>query len=262
MREPRFYSGRKLPPPGDELWRWALSEHPILHGFDSAEQQKLRELSDRLLRRRQIIALGEAEATPEITLSIAVQASLPILNLGLSWYRGWGSLYLTEREYQYEDLEVDEAGVVHEISETVSGQALPLGSVALSVADVEASGWGDGYNVVIHEMAHIIDRQNGRIDGAPPLHRDMDTEEWASVFTAAFDDLQERVAGPRVRSRRVTYDGVVDPYAAEAPEEFFAVVTELFFESPTGLIREYPDVYRLLERFFRQDPLSRLGGPS
>jgi len=211
-----------------------------------------------LLRRRQIITLGEVEATPEIRLSIAVQAALPILNLGLSWYRGWGSLYLTEQEYQYEDLEVDDAGVVHEISETVSGQALPLGSVALSVADVEASGWGDGYNVVIHEMAHIIDRQNGRIDGAPALHRDMPSDEWARVFTEAFDDLQKRVAGPSGRSLRLAYDGAVDPYAAQAPEEFFAVVTELFFESPKGLIREYPDVYRLLQRFFRQDPVARL----
>lgn len=256
MREPRFYSGRKLPPPGDELWLWALSEHPILHGLEPQEQRQLRELSERLLRRRQIITLGEVEATPEIRLSVAVQAALPVLNLGLSWYRGWGSLYLSAREYQYEDLEVDAAGVVHEITETVSGQALPLGSVVLSVADVEASGWGDGYNVVIHEMAHIIDRQNGRIDGAPPLPRDMDPAEWARAFTAAYDNLQERVARPRGRSG--SYAGAVDPYAAEAPEEFFAVVCELFFEAPKGLVGEYPEVYGLLRRFFRQDPVARL----
>ena len=256
MREPRFYSGRNLPPPGDDLWQWAISEHPILHGLTSEEQRQLRELSQRLLRHRQIITLGEVEATPELRLSIAVQATLPVLKLGLSWYRGWGSLYLSAEEYQYEDLEVDAAGVVHEISETVSGQALPLGSVVLSVADVEASGWGDGYNVVIHEMAHIIDRQNGRIDGAPPLPRDMDSGEWAKVFTSAYENLQERVSRPRGRGKR--YRGAVDPYAAEAPEEFFAVACELFFESPKELIGEYPEVYRLLRRFFRQDPAARL----
>ncbi|HUX22423.1 MAG TPA: M90 family metallopeptidase, partial [Spirochaetia bacterium] len=196
-------------------------------------------------------------------LSVAVQACLPILHLGFRWYRDWGTLYLVPEEYEYSEDETDEAGVVHEVVDTVSGQTMPLGSVVLSVADVEASGWGDGYNVVIHEMAHVIDRQNGVIDGAPPLHRGMSLETWTRVFTDAYGDLQGRVVGkaPPRRGKRVpAYAGPIDAYAAEAPEEFFAVVTELFFENPGGLRGEYPDIYDQLMLFYRQDPLQRRGG--
>lgn len=259
MRLFASFGRRRREAVSEESWHWALEAHPILSGLDSQEQGLLRERTERLLATRQIVPLGGAQASEELLLSVAVQASLPILHLDLGWYRGWGTLYLVAEEYRYEGTEVDEAGVVHEIRDTVSGQTMELGSVVLSVADVEASGWCDGYNVVIHEMAHVIDRQDGRIDGVPPLHRDMSLPEWQRVFTAAYSDLQDKVSAPRRRRSRRTRTPI-DPYAAEAPEEFFAVTSELFFEQPHVLMREYAEVYRELARFYRQDPFLRLGG--
>ncbi len=262
-----LFSRSRRRPIDDGLWQWALSEHPILHGLTAEDVEALRSLSDELLSKKQFVPLGGIELSAETAVSIAVQAGLPILHLGARWYRDWGTLYLVAEEYEFEDTEVDEAGVVHEISDTVSGQTMPLGSVVLSVIDVEASGWCDGYNVVIHEMAHILDRQSGRIDGAPPLHREMKQAIWARVFTAAFDDFQAKATGRgrRSRSRRLGQKGRVrsriDPYAAEAPEEFFAVSCELFFEQPWMIRKEYPEVYDQLSQFFRQDPFSRLPAP-
>lgn len=257
----RLLSPRSRKPVIDEAtWRWVLEEHPILNGLSAEEVDSLRRLAELFLRKKQIFPLHGAEPSEELLASVAAQACLPILHLDFLLYRDWSTLYLVPDEYRYEDTEVDAAGVVHEISDTVSGQVFPLGSVALSIADVEASGWCEGYNVVIHEMAHVIDRRSGSLDGAPPLHAEMDWAEWKRVFESAFLDLQGKVAGGR-RSKRSHGKSVgsrIDPYAAEAPEEFFAVTTEYFFEQPWLLRAEYPAVYDLLARYFRQDPAARL----
>ncbi|MDP2253183.1 MAG: zinc-dependent peptidase, partial [Thiobacillus sp.] len=49
-----------------------------------------------------------------------------------------------------------------------------------------------------------------------------------------------------------------DPYATTNPAEFFAVLTEVFFETPRLLDAEYPAIYRQLQQFYRQHPLARL----
>src|SRR5690606_39709298 len=88
--------------------------------------------------------------------------------------------------------------------------------------DVEASGQGEGYNVVAHEFAHKLDLLDGAVNGMPPLHRDMSAAAWTDVFQAAYDDLVEQIERGE--------EPWIDPYAAENPGEFFAVCTELFFD--------------------------------
>jgi hypothetical protein len=101
-------------------------------------------------------------------------------------------------------------------------------------------------NVVIHEFAHKLDMANGPADGRPPLHPGMDARAWAAAFDEAyrgFCDALER--------RKDTW---LDPYAAEHPSEFFAVISEAFFEDPAETKRRYPAVYEQLKLFYRQDP--------
>lgn len=266
--------GRSPNPIAEEDWQWVLTKHPILGGFETERLAALRQLSEQFLSRKQILPVGELAIDSRLRASIAAQACLPILELGISWYRNWATLALTPEEFDVEMSDVDDAGVVHEGMETASGQILPLGSVFLSIRDVDASGWGDGYNVVIHEMAHVLDRGNGALDGAPLLHRDMDLQRWTETFTEAYLDLQQRVTATPRRPGRATHapgkrgdlpasarpPSAIDPYAAEAPEEFFAVVSETFFEQPWVLAKEYPQVYGELRAFYRQDPVNRLPG--
>jgi Mlc titration factor MtfA (ptsG expression regulator) len=148
----------------------------------------------------------------------------------------------------------DAAGVVHEWDEDQSGESWDTGPVLLSWKDVEASGWGDGYNVIIHEAAHRLDLLDGEVNGTPSLHKGMDPVEWREVFTKAYQDLK-RKAGRKKRGLRI------DTYAVEDDGEFFAVTSEYFFERPGLLFREYPDVYRLLAAFYRQDPGRRIHVP-
>jgi Mlc titration factor MtfA (ptsG expression regulator) len=178
---------------------------------------------------------------------------LPLLGLDLDWYSDWSTIIVTPREYGVSKRDVDEAGVVHEYDDEFAGEAFDLGPVALSRVDVEASGWGDGYNVVIHEMAHKLDGRDGVFDGCPPLPGHMDQEAWRSAFQSAFDDIREKAqAAPKRRMRR--QGPRIDPYAAESPDEFFAVACEYFYEKPFLLKSEYPEVFAQLALFFARDP--------
>ncbi len=121
--------------------------------------------------------------------------------------------------------------------------------MVLSGADAVHGGGHGGTNVVIHEFAHKLDMLNGAMNGFPPLHREMSAEQWAQTFGTAYADFCARA------DRDV--DMALDPYGAESPAEFFAVTSEAFFETPHALQCEYPDVYRQLAAFYRQDPVLR-----
>jgi Mlc titration factor MtfA (ptsG expression regulator) len=149
-------------------------------------------------------------------------------------------------EYEF----TDDDGVVHAVREPMTGESWLGGPLILSWADADGAGQGTGYNVVIHEFAHKIDMLNGDANGFPPLHADMDRGAWAQAFTAAYDDFCTAVGRGEPT--------VIDTYASEHPSEFFAVMSEAFFELPLLVQGRYPDVYRQLSRFYRQDPAARV----
>jgi len=99
---------------------------------------------------------------------------------------------------------------------------------------------------VIHEFAHKLDMLNGEANGMPPLHAGMDRRAWAAAFEEAYEGFCDAVERNQ--------DTWLDPYAAEHPAEFFAVISEAFFEDPREARRRYPAVYDQLRLFYRQDP--------
>lgn len=245
-RRRRIQQHDTLPEP---VWQDAVASLPLLGGLSGKELDRLRELVILFLHEKELVAAGGGALTDGMRLKIAVLACLPILNLGLDYYAGWVSVIVYPGEFVPEYEFMDEDGVVHQVREPMIGESWERGPVILSAADVERSGEHDGVNVVIHEFAHKLDMLNGAPDGFPPLHREMDRAAWTRAFTEAFDDF-----GAKVESGAET---VIDPYAVENPAEFFAVMSEAFFEIPHTLLREYPEVYRQLAAFFRQDPATR-----
>jgi Mlc titration factor MtfA (ptsG expression regulator) len=231
-------------------WRTAWSRLPLLEGLSVAEGRRLRELAALFLAEKTLEPAQDLKVEPWMTQELALQAALPVLGLDLDWYRGWYSVVLYPDTFVSEFETEDEAGVVHRVREERSGEAWDRGPLVLSWADVEAGTRPDGFNVVIHELAHKLDVLNGAVNGMPPLHRTMSPRAWAEAFQAAYDDLAEQVDAGR--------DTLIDPYAAESPAEFFAVVSEAFFEVPGDLQYACPGVYAQLRQFYRQDPLARL----
>jgi Mlc titration factor MtfA (ptsG expression regulator) len=249
-------------PIDDELWDWAIKEHKIFQRLNEADRVRLRELSTIFLAEKLFDPVGDVRIDEELKVSVAAQACLPLLGLDMDWYSDWSTIIVTPREYDVRKRDVDEAGVVHEYDDEFAGEAFELGPVALSRADVEASGWGDGYNVVIHEMAHKLDARNGDYDGAPPLRPGMSPAAWQAAFKAAYEDLRTRLEAPSSRKPRrgkLRKSGAprIDAYAAEGPDEFFAVACEYFYERPELLRQEYPAVYEQLVLFFARDPAAR-----
>ena len=242
---------RRRAPAMDEVhWTAALDALPILEPLDEGEAARLRGLASGFLAEKSIEPVHGQRLDRVDTAVIAALACLPILALGLEAYARWRSVVVYPAGFVAREREVDEAGVEHEWEEERSGESWFDGPVVLSLEDVEASGRGEGYNVVVHEMAHKLDTLDGDANGRPPLHRGMDPKAWSRDFSAAFEDLNRRIGAGETPP--------IDEYAAEEPGEFFAVASEWFFERPGALDGAYPAVYGHLRDFYRQDPLARL----
>lgn len=232
-------------------WDSAFAQLQLLAGVTPDEKQRLRELAILFLHQKKFSGAHDLVVTVEMKLTVALQACLPILNLGLRAYKNWVTIIIYPAAFVPERLERDEFGVEHVVRTDLAGEAWLRGPVILSWDDTREAGAIDGANLVIHEFAHKLDMQNGAADGFPPLHREMSNRSWTRLMSAAFEDLQ--------RCCEAGIDVGIDCYAATSPAEYFAVISEVFFERPELLQRRYPQVYELFLQYYRQDPLQRLG---
>jgi len=236
----------------DALWREALEALPFLAILTDAELARLREKVVLFLAAKSIVGAGGHAVTPVQRVIIALQACVLVLNLDIAYYDGWESVVVYPDEFVPGWEWEDEAGVVHVNDGPLAGEAMENGPVILSWADVEASqDWeATGMNLAIHEFAHKLDMRNGAANGCPPLPPEMAPNVWKRAMLSAYEDFERKV----VRSARTA----IDPYAAESPAEFFAVLSEIFFVEPKLLWHEYPEVYGQFVRFYRQDPGARV----
>ncbi len=244
LRKRALPSVRGVP---QNLWNDVLGGLPVLARLPASDRSRLHQLASALLKKKGFVPVGGIQLTERMKVVVAALACLPILRLDLRWYRDWRSIVIYPGEFVAPRRAVDDAGVHHEWEEVLSGESRNQGPVCLSWGDVEASVRLDGYNVVIHEMAHMLDMRNGEPNGFPPLHGGLDAKLWTRVFTAAFEDLRHEAETGGQMS--------IDAYAIEDPAEFFAVTSEYFFELPQRLAWRLPQVYDLLAAFYRQDPL-------
>jgi Mlc titration factor MtfA (ptsG expression regulator) len=266
----RFGAARAVSIPG-ALWDAAVESLDFAARLGAEERARLRALAEQLLAEKEMAAAGGLELTAEMQVNIAVQACLPILNLGIDWYRGWTSIVVYPTEFLVPRAITDETGVVHEYVEPISGEAWDGGPLLLSWEDARSGRDGAGaYNVVIHEFAHKIDMLNGDADGVPPfdrkLHPTLDARRWNAALHDALErleaelDLIERELPPGIEPDDASADPYyahlpLDAYAAHSEGEFFAVSSEAFFVDPARLRDAFPEWYALLAAFFRQDPL-------
>lgn len=234
----------------DEQWSHAFEKLPILKNLSADEKKRLQELAILLIHYKSFESAKGLVLTKAMIMHIALQACLPILYLDLDAYDGWVSVIVYPYGFMPRRSYLDESGVMHEDNAGLSGEAWQRGPVVLDWQDASIAGELDGHNLVVHEFAHKLDMQNGKANGFPPLHRGMDTEAWVKVFSHAFAHLQHHCHG-------ADYYGI-DCYAATSPAEFFAVLSEVFFERPEVINHHYPALYQQLHLYYRQDPLQRL----
>jgi MtfA peptidase len=238
----------------DPLWTRIVDEVAVLRALDSDDRKRLRELTVMFLHGKQFYGAHDMAVDMHMKTSIAAQACLLVLNLGLDYYRGWRTVLIYEGAFVARHEYEDEAGLVHEEESALEGETSLQGPVILAWDEVERAYHGYGAvdfpgNVVLHEFAHKLDYLNGEANGFPPLHASMSSDEWSDSFVRAYESFARAVDACEATD--------IDSYAAENPAEFFAVATETFFVAPAVLTAFFPEIFQQLALFYRQDPLSR-----
>jgi hypothetical protein len=226
------------------LWKRVAAKLSFLRGLSEGDTARLKELVVLFLAEKEMHGAQGLQLTDEVRLSIAAQACLPILNLGLDVYGGWVGVIVYPGEFRVQKEEVDADGVVHTFDEELAGEAWPGGPVILSWEDVGLAE--RGYNVVIHEFAHKIHMDGGGDEEYPAARAGMDAAKWRKTLKEAYDRFCAEVD-----TGEPTF---IDSYAAEHPAEFFAVMSEAFFTESAVLARDWPELYAQLAMFYRQDP--------
>jgi MtfA peptidase len=227
--------------------------YPFVAGRSNTELMQLRRLSTLFLNDKEFSGAGTMVVSDEVAVAVAVQACLPILNLGLSRYEGFKGIVIHADEVVARRSEMDDDGVVHEYAEPLSGEAMQGGPVMLSWPDVaqagETAAWA--YNVVIHEFAHVLDMHSNTSQAhlATPELREAH-QHWLQALSEEFQAFAAAVDSGA--------DTVIDPYGAESIEEFFAVASEAFFVQAREMRHAQPNLYELMCRYYLQDPATSI----
>ena len=244
-RTARTLERRAIPEP---LWQLTLARYPFLAARSASKLAELREMATLFLAQKEFNGVRGLEVSDEMAVAIAAQACLPALELGLEWFDGFVGIVVHEDAVVARREVEDDDGIVHAYDEELSGEAMSGGPVMLAWRDVDEAGESAaaGYNVVVHEFAHVIDMRGGVTAGIETLDPESERGLWLNALADEYDAFLARVDADE--------ETFLDPYAAEALEEFFAVSAEAFFVAAEDFEHEEPRTYRLLKEFFKQDP--------
>lgn len=244
----RSVEARPFPPE----WRAYVDKNvPMVETLTPEERVELEKLMLVFLDEKNFEGAGGLEVTDEMRVTIAAQACFLLLHRDTDIYPRLESIVLYPSAYRAKKVDALAAGVVIEDEQARLGESWHQGLVILAW-DAARSGMmnaADGRNVVLHEFAHQLDQEDGAADGAPDLDSRAERKSWAEVLGAEYEDLKEHV--------HVGRPSEIDDYGATNPAEFFAVVTEMFFERGVRLKESHPALYERFASFYHQDPAAR-----
>lgn len=237
---------RQLQTPFPETWRATLeSQVPLFPGLPAKLKRQLEQHVQLFLAEKSFYGCDGFEVNDTVRLTIAGHACLLIMNRSYSDFDDIRSILVYPDAYRVRDIEHDGL-VVSESNEIRAGEASSYGQVVLAWTQCEEGAVNpDGHhNVILHEFAHQLDYLDGTADGAPPLSGEQ-AKHWQQTMTQAYEHLRQ--------SLQHHQKPWLDPYGATEPAEFFAVLTEAFYQQPEHLKAEQPEVYEALQRFYRLD---------
>ena len=252
-------------------WRDILKRRvPYVRAMPADLQLQLKAHVQVFLTEKAFIGCDGLEITDDIRVTIAAQACLLILNRPSFYYPELRQILVYPNSFVVKREHTDGAGIKHSGRQVLAGESWSNGQVVLSWHDTleGAAVPDDGNNVVIHEFAHQLDQEKGAANGAPLLARRAHYYRWSQVLNDEYRALQARI---RFRHEPVRYAGIegtgqtqehapqeplFSDYGATDPAEFFAVISEVFFERPARMAQEHSALYQELARFYRLDPLT------
>lgn len=213
------------------------------------QQQQLKQFVQIFVAEKNWEGCNGLKMTDEVRVTIAAQAGLLMLGLPDAFFDHVLSILVYPDEYIQKEKSISTGGIVTEQTIPMLGQAEWQGPVVLSWADTLAGGRGEspGDNLVLHEFAHQLDMMNGRfVDGIPPVSSADELRRWSRLFEAEYQQLVEKC--------QHGHPTAISCYGTQNEAEFFAVLTEAFFERPLHLQQDHEECYQLLADYFRVDP--------
>ena len=231
-------------------WRDILRQRvPFFRQMPADLQLQLKKQIQIFIAAKRFVGCDGLEVSDEMRVAIAAQACLLILNRPDHHFSTVKEILVYPAPFIVDREAADEFGLVHQNSEVLSGESWAHGQVVLSWPDVlqGAENPADGRNVVIHEFAHQLDQEKGYANGAPGVLSRQRRDGWSQVMNREFRALKRQV--------RNHEESFLDPYGATDPAEFFAVITETFFEQPHEMAAEHPELYAELRNLYRIEPL-------
>jgi MtfA peptidase len=231
-------------------WRKILERNlPIFNRLTPQDHAELLGHTQVFLAEKHIEGAGGLEINDEIRVTIAGQACLLLLHRETDYYPELISIIVYPSGYTATEERHIGGGIWEEGDEDRLGHTgQRLGALVLAWDAVRhgAAAPADGRNLVLHEFAHQLDFENDSGDGTPVLGTRGDYLVWARVMSAEFEALRN--------AAWLGEETMIDNYGATNPGEFFAVITEAFFERPRALRKKHPELFEQLQRFYRQDP--------
>lgn len=174
---------------------------------------------------------------------VASSAIIPVFGFEDWKYKNLSSVLLYpdtfNKDFQFEGSERNILGMVGE--GYMNGQMILSRSALLhgfsNVVDKE--------NTAIHEFVHLLDKSDGATDGVPDnLMKHEYTVPWIKMIHQEMQQIEKGKSD-------------INPYAITNEAEFFAVVSEYFFENPKRLKAKHPELYQILSDTFLQDLASK-----
>lgn len=221
----------------------------IYNTLSDFQQKQLQGYMQIFLKEKQFIGCLGLQITEEMKVTIAAMACLLLFGDRKTYFPNLRSILIYPNAYIVNETIMSDRYIVEERRVARLGESWTKDQLILSWDQIKQDllNWHDGHNVVLHEFAHQLDQEDGIAEGVPILPRALDYAVWAKIMTAEYLQLCDRVENSKKT--------VIDSYGATNPAEFFAVATEAFFEKPIQLNQKHQDLYELLQRYYRLDPL-------
>lgn len=232
-----------------EKWRAIIQRNvPFYKKLPERDKKELQRHILVFMAEKRFEGCGGLQITDEIKVTIAAQACILLLHRKTDYYPGLSSILVYPQPYIARKAKHRLGRVTAEGNEIRLGESWHRGSVVLSWDNVRRSAADihDGHNIVFHEFAHQLDSSGGKGDSSPVLRNRSTYIAWARILQTDYMKLRH---GVRHRHNRL-----LSQYGATNPAEFFAVVTESFFEQPRELQEFHPGLYEELKYFYQQDP--------
>ncbi|MEL7148225.1 MAG: zinc-dependent peptidase [Bacteroidota bacterium] len=224
-----------------DSWKKILVEKVSFYAQLDNMQKEVFE--DDVLRFLEDVRITGVETEVDITdrLLVASSAVIPVLG-----FPGWEYTFLDE-VLLYPgafDRNFGEASAESEYITGMVGNGPMEGKMILSKPSLHLgfSNDRDKKNVGVHEFIHLIDKEDGSIDGLPlQLNKEVYAVPWLELIRTKTQQILENKSD-------------INSYGATNQQEFLSVAGEYFFERPHLLKSKHPELYKYLSLAFNQQP--------